>query len=151
MQPAPKRTFEFAAGNDEAGVPEPVTHVRFLPGSDGRLVLAVQQNRVVCWEVPLGGEDAFVVAEGTVPGGTICDVLVNEDPTNPATVVVAWARRPPYHPCVIISHCPALSPFRDGANVLPKPVQHLQCDKLRSKHGTWTDSMAPSSPSAPTL
>ncbi|KZV70049.1 hypothetical protein PENSPDRAFT_685812 [Peniophora sp. CONT] len=98
VQPAPKRTFEFAAGNDTAGVPEPVTHVRFLPGSDGRLVLAVQQSRVVCWEVPLGGEDAFVVAERSIPGATICDIRVNDDPTNPATVVIAWARRPPYHP-----------------------------------------------------
>ncbi|VDB96482.1 unnamed protein product [Peniophora sp. CBMAI 1063] len=99
VQPAPKRTFEFAAGNDGMDdVPEPVTHVRFLPGTDGRLVLSVQQNRVVCWEVPLGGEDAFIVAERHVPGGTICDVLVNEDPTNHATVVVACARRPEFHP-----------------------------------------------------
>lgn len=145
LHPAPKRTFEFSAGENTKGVPEPVTHVRFLPGSDGRLVLAVQLNRVVCWEVPLGGDDAFVVAERTVPGGTICDVLVNEDATNPATLVVAWTRRPQYHPYADFSALSHQAMALTGYSILGL---HHKFARLQSKLGIWIGFTVHSPPSA---
>ncbi|KAI0032111.1 hypothetical protein K488DRAFT_31288, partial [Vararia minispora EC-137] len=87
--PRPRRVFEYAVAEGEDV--DPITHVRFLPGHNGQLVLSVQQSRIVCWEVPLTGEDAFIVAERQIPGGTIVDVVVNEDEKNLATLVLVWS------------------------------------------------------------
>jgi hypothetical protein len=91
QNPRPRNIFEFAVGSEEEQC-GPVQHVRFLPGQNGRLVLSVQQSRVVCWEIPLTGNDAYIVAERSISGGYIEDVAVNEDENNRATLVLAWTR-----------------------------------------------------------
>ncbi|KAI0317212.1 hypothetical protein OF83DRAFT_1172202 [Amylostereum chailletii] len=101
-EPRPRRALDFRVnieldGSQTYGLletePAPVSHVMFPPGYNGELLITVSEHkRVVCWEVPLGGSQAFVVAERSLSHAKISAIVVNEDPKSEAILVVVWSR-----------------------------------------------------------
>ncbi|KAI0063497.1 hypothetical protein BV25DRAFT_379153 [Artomyces pyxidatus] len=101
--PRPKRSIEFLTRKDMSSVdddvlqethPHPVSRIYFPAGYNGELVITVERMRVVCWEVPLGGSEAFMLAERTIPQDAIIDgLVVNEDPDNEAILVLIYNQK----------------------------------------------------------
>ncbi|TFY80896.1 hypothetical protein EWM64_g3109 [Hericium alpestre] len=166
--PRPRRCVEFQIHKSEdedappqvepeglsRAHPHAVSQVIFLPGRNGELLITVSgMNRVVCWEVPLRGSEAFVVAERTLPFGRKLDgLIVNEDPSNEAMLVLAHSMaltRPPSPNGVVSTktlEAWSLDRFHGRFNVLCKrtnlqgPSAPLYC--LRGDRAILSDPIA---------
>ncbi|TFY59498.1 hypothetical protein EVG20_g7773 [Dentipellis fragilis] len=103
-RPRTKRCFQFNVDDSDdadanaAGAsltrehPAPVSHVLFVPGSNGELIITVSGTScITCWEVPLSGSESFIVAESKMPKNHIIDgIAVNTDPKSEGLLAVTW-------------------------------------------------------------
>ncbi|KAI0044230.1 hypothetical protein FA95DRAFT_1574617 [Auriscalpium vulgare] len=104
--PRPRGGIEFQARHmetDESAAlleahPHPISQVLFPSGHNGELVLTVEKARIVCWEVPFGGSEAFMVAERSLPDAAIGGVVVNDEPGSPAMLVVGYTTNITHEP-----------------------------------------------------